>query len=119
MGKSIVLVEDDPAILDVMQIILGRAGYIVSTYHNGATLKDHSNLPDLYIIDKQLSGIDGLEICKQLKNNNDTAHLPVIILSASPRIENMVKLAGADAFIEKPFAKKLLIETIEALLKEK
>ena len=116
MGKKIVIVEDDPAIMDVMMIMLGRAGYIVSTYRNGATVKDHSDLPDLYIIDKQLSGIDGLEICKQLKNNNATAHLPVIILSASPGIENMVKLAGADAFIEKPFSKKHFIETIEHCL---
>ncbi len=67
---------------------------------------------DLYLIDKQLSGVDGLELCRHLKSQPSTAHIPIVMLSASPRIEPIVRNAGADAFIEKPFSKKDLLSLI-------
>jgi len=57
----------------------------------------------LYILDTQLIGTDGLEICRFLKSNDRTKNRPVIILTASPNIKNLATLAGADAVLEKPF----------------
>lgn len=68
-------------------------------------LKD-TTVSDLYILDKQLSGIDGLDLCRMLKNRDETRHVPVIILSASPNINELANAAGADAVVEKPFELK-------------
>lgn len=113
MKKKIVIVEDDASIVDSLRIILERAGYEVEYFYDGKNLLESDGLKtDLYLIDKQLSGIDGLDICKYLKSDPRTKHIPVIVLSASPGIENIVKAAGADAFIEKPFSSRNLVEVV-------
>lgn len=113
MKKKIVIVEDDASIVDSLMIILERAGYEVVYFRDGKNLLERDGLEtDIYLIDKQLSGIDGLDICKYLKSDPRTKHIPVIVLSASPGIEKIVKAAGADAFIEKPFTSKNLVEIV-------
>jgi len=113
MKKKVVVVEDDESIRDILQIILEREGYSTINCRDGnGIFRGTVEVPDLYMIDRQLSGADGLEICKYLKQNEPTSQVPIIVLSATPGIENIAKNAGADAFIEKPFSKKLLVETI-------
>ena len=113
MKKKVVVVEDDESISDIIQIILEREGYSTINCRDGnAIFNGTVEVPDLYMIDRQLSGADGLDICKYLKQNKSTSEVPIIVLSATPGIENIAKNAGADAFIEKPFSKKLLVETI-------
>lgn len=115
--KKIVLIEDDESIRDSLLIILKRAGYEVSEYQNGNSLLNGDfERADLYLIDKQLSGVDGLDICKYIKSYEDMRDVPIIIISASPELEKYVKAAGADNFIEKPFSKKRLLELIEKYL---
>lgn len=111
--KQIIVADDDPAIRDVFQLILERAGYSVTTYPNGEVLMGNEfELPDLFILDKQLSGADGLQVCRYLKDNLLTQNVPVIIISASPYVANFAAEAGADDFVEKPFRTKQLLELI-------
>jgi CheY-like chemotaxis protein len=114
--KNVMIIEDDPAILDVLGMLFTRDGYKTALYANGNfVLEGAFDIPDLFIIDKQLSGIDGLDICKHLKGWPPTSHLPIIILSATPHLQEQVKLAGADVFLEKPFSNNNLLQIAEAL----
>jgi DNA-binding response OmpR family regulator len=117
MKKKLIIAEDDPALLDALQMIFKRAGFEVSGYANGKVLMHNGlDVPDIFLIDKQLSGIDGLDICRYLKNKDTTRHVPVIIFSASPGIEPLVKKAGGDAFLEKPFSNSKLLALVQQLL---
>ena len=119
MKKKVVVVEDDGSIRDILVIILERAGYDVIHFQDGGgLLNEATEVPDIYLIDRQLSGIDGLDLCKYLKSQSISAHIPVIILSATPGIEHLVKDAGAFAFVEKPFSKKNLVQIIDNVLTE-
>jgi DNA-binding response OmpR family regulator len=102
--KKITLVEDDPGIQDVIRLILNRDGYEVIVYSNGHNLLNNDfEIPDLILLDRQLSGLDGLDICRFLKQQANTKDIPVILLSANPQIGVLAKNAGADDFLEKPF----------------
>jgi DNA-binding response OmpR family regulator len=118
MKKKVVVVEDDESIRDILQIILEREGYSTINCRDGYGIFNGTvEVADVYIIDRQLSGADGLEVCKYLKQHESTNNVPIIILSATPGIEHIAKSAGADAFIEKPFSKKHLIDTVEKVIK--
>jgi CheY-like chemotaxis protein len=115
--KHIILADDDPAMRDVFQIIFQRSGYAVTIYANGeALMKNEIELPDIFILDKQLSGVDGFDVCRHLKNQELTKNIPVLITSASPYVAEAAIKAGADAFIEKPFKMKELINLVEKTL---
>lgn len=113
--KKIMLVEDDPGVRDSARLILERAGYHVIVLEDGEILLgDNYELPDIFILDKQLSGVDGLDICKYLKKQQHTKHIPVIMLSANPHIGILAKDAGADNALEKPFRMQALREMVAA-----
>jgi DNA-binding response OmpR family regulator len=115
--KRLIIVDDDPSILDVFGLVLS-ANYEVVTYADSIPiLSGNFEVPDLFILDKQLSGTDGLDLCKLLKEREDTRHVPVIIVSASPGIVAMAKAAGADDVLEKPFRVKALRECIARQLR--
>jgi DNA-binding response OmpR family regulator len=104
LKKRIVITDDDPGIQDIFRIILERAGYDVEVITNGLDmLKNQFKLPDLFILDKQLSGVDGLRVCEHLKKQKSTKRIPVIMVSANPNIHQLARDAGADDFIGKPF----------------
>jgi DNA-binding response OmpR family regulator len=114
MKKKVVVVEDDPSIRDTLEIILTRAGFSVRHYSSAAEIFYREvDPPDIFLIDRQLSGVDGLEVCKHLRSLPSTASVPIIVLSATPGMLEIAKSAGADDFIEKPFAKAFLIQKIE------
>jgi DNA-binding response OmpR family regulator len=115
--NRIIVVEDDPSILDTLQLILGRDDVAIEMHANGNTiLDDNFEVPSLFILDKQLPGVDGLELCKLIKSRRRTSCVPVIMLSASPSIFNLAKKAGADDSIEKPFKMVTLRETVNKYL---
>jgi CheY-like chemotaxis protein len=115
--KKVMIIEDDPAILDVLGILFTRAGYIVAAHKNGNfILQNAFEIPDLFVIDNQLSGIEGLEICKHLRSRPETVSLPVILLSASPYLQKQASDAGANVFIEKPFTNKELVQVAANLV---
>ena len=98
------IADDDPGILDFLSIMLAYDGYEVSCTLNGAALlKLNNELPDLFLLDTWMSGVDGREVCAYLKQNESTKKIPIIMISASKDVEQSALLAGADAFLEKPF----------------
>jgi CheY-like chemotaxis protein len=112
-GK-ILVADDDAGIRDVFRIILEKAGYQVELKENGRDLlEDKFSLPDIFLIDKLLSGLDGLDICTHLKSLKKTRNVPVIMISASPNIGRLAKKAGADDFLEKPFDMNHLLKMVE------
>ncbi len=104
MKKNILVVDDSPAILNVMELALDAEGYEVSTSLTGACFRQmESNLPDLILLDVLLSGEDGSEICQRLKSDEHTRHIPVILISAHIDLPETAGRCGADGFLVKPF----------------
>ena len=116
-GKVLV-VDDDAGIRDIFSIILRNAGYSAEIKNNGEDLlKNNFTKPDIFLIDKQLSGLNGLDICRHLKKQKETKSIPVIMISASPDIGILSAGAGADYYIEKPFEIDYLLQVIEKYIK--
>ncbi|MGN6492025.1 MAG: response regulator [Agriterribacter sp.] len=86
-----------------------NAGYRVTTFSDGSSvLASDFDLPDMFILDKQLADVNGLELCKRLKAHELTKNIPVIMISASSGIEMLAKGVMADDSLEKPFTMKEL-----------
>jgi DNA-binding response OmpR family regulator len=114
MKKRILITDDDEGVQDIFKLIFERAGYDVEVLGEAMTiLENNYNYPDLFVLDRQLSGQDGLKVCKFLKSQNSTRNIPVIIVSATPGIGKLARDAGADDFIEKPFQIKDLLGVVE------
>ena len=103
--KKILVVDDELDILEFLQVILEEEGYVVLTSQKGEYLEQLHNggLPDLILLDVLLSGKDGREIVKYLKQQDETKDIPVIMFSAHPSAEQTAREAGAEDFIAKPF----------------
>jgi CheY-like chemotaxis protein len=108
------IADDDPAILDSVGIMLEFEGYDVTTTVNGNTVLDmEKGFPDLLLLDIWMSGMDGRDICKQLKQNEKTRGIPIVMISASKDIERSAIEAGANGFLAKPFDINDLLRKIE------
>ena len=117
MKKKILIIDDDPSILDILKIVFERAGYEVRMESDGQHILDNEfEIPDIILLDRFLSGIDGLDICRHLKSNIFSKNIPVIMVSASPDIETTAREAGADRFIEKPFEIAEILKCIDDTL---
>lgn len=111
------MADDDPGILDAIGMMLEMEGYEVSTTLNGNTVLNFDNeLPDIYVLDIWMSGSDGRELCKKLKNEEKTKDIPVILISASNDLQRSAESAGADDFLAKPFEIDNLLSKIENCL---
>lgn len=119
MKKRVLVADDDPSILDVIYIMLTEVGgYEVTTTANGESLLNMSGeLPDLILLDLWMSGMDGTQICKALKANEETKSIPIIIFSANRDIKNIAESVGADGFVAKPFQMDELLEKIKNCIK--
>ena len=114
MRHKILVADDDPGIRDIFNIILAKAGYDIEIKDDpNEIFKNKFRIPDLFLVDRLLSGVDGLDVCRYLKSNEQTSHIPVIMVSASPDIGIAATKAGADDFIEKPFELSHLLKVIE------
>jgi DNA-binding response OmpR family regulator len=114
MKKKILITDDDEGVQDIFKLIFERAGYEVQVFGEALSiLENRFSSPDLFVLDRQLSGQDGLKVCKFLKSQNSTRDIPVIIVSATPGIGKLAEEAGADDFIEKPFQIKDLLGVVE------
>ena len=118
--KTIMVADDDQDILDVLTTVLIYNGYHVDTSFNGETLHSLNahNLPDLLLLDIWMSGLDGREVCLNLKQNEDTKDLPIILISANHDIAQAAKEAGANGYVAKPFNIKQLLDIIKAHLND-
>ncbi len=117
LKKKILITDDDTGVQDIFRLILEKAGYEVVINDNGQDiLDDRYDIPHIFLLDKQLSGIDGIDICKHLKTHDTTRNIPVIMISASPGFAPLAITAGADDCLEKPFQMKDLLSKVERLL---
>jgi DNA-binding response OmpR family regulator len=117
--QTILVVDDDKDILEVLQYILEDSGYKVDTLSDGHFLFDHikQHTPDLILLDIMLGNMDGRELCKTVKNKEETHDIPVILISASHTISDPFHENGApDDFIAKPFDITVLLNSIERQL---
>lgn len=118
---DILVVEDEPAIRDMLAMILGQVGFkvaAVSDVEAGQKQLEH-DLPHLILLDWMLPGLSGLEWCRRLKRNKSFADLPVILISARGEEEDKVRGldVGADDYVTKPFSPKELVARIRAVLR--
>lgn len=103
--RRVLIVEDDPGILGAMTMILEDSGYLIETAMSEDEVYpkiDHFK-PDLIILDILLSGSDGREICKKIRQNSDTKNIPIVISSAHPNAEEFTVKCHANDFLAKPF----------------
>jgi len=114
--KMIWIVDDDPGILEVTKIVVEDAGFLVKTFSSADALFQalSTRIPHLILLDILLAGVNGVEVCKKLKLNQKFAHIPVIMMSADPKVAEKHTEAGADDFINKPFD----IAELEACVKK-
>ena len=105
MKSCIWVVDDDHGILEVVQIVLEGAGYDVKTIDSEYLFKEEiqKNKPDLVLLDILLSGADGRDIARQIKNNIITATTPIIMMSADTHLQEKCDEVCADDYIKKPF----------------
>ena len=120
MDKKILVIEDDPATLRLIDYSLRHEGYQVLMASNGldGLRKVHNEEPDLIILDVMLPGMDGFEICHHLRSEPDIAQLPILMLSAKAQeIDKDTGLkVGADDYLAKPADPSEIVRRVESLL---
>ncbi|MDD4894616.1 MAG: response regulator [Candidatus Omnitrophica bacterium] len=121
MAKTIMLVDDELDLLKVTSFRLKRAGYEVVTAVDGQAALDllKGNKPDLVLLDVHLPIIDGYEVCKRMKENEELKQIPVIFFSATSsaqKIEAKTKELNAQGYLIKPFEAENLINIIKKLI---
>ena len=122
MNKNarILVLDDDPDIGTMIKMMLEYKGYrvIVSDRADLAQQALNTGGVDLIIMDMLLSGVNGTDLCIDLKKNPSTSHIPVIMISAHPNAKEICLQAGADEFISKPFDMNDILSKIDRLLNE-
>lgn len=111
--KTILIIDDDETILEVVRIILEDAGYQVMSSSSGDIIDRLTMLPDLIFLDVLLSGEDGVEICKKIKVTKILKHIPVVMLSAHSSAGKVSEACGADDFLPKPFDIDVLVGKVK------
>ena len=118
--KKILIVEDEETLLQLQTILLTTKGYKVEGVMDGqAALEAVAAMkPDLILLDIMLPKIDGFEVCRQVKANDETRHIPVIMVTAKKSKEDLLmgEQVGADWYITKPYKSAMVIETIQRFL---
>src|SRR5579884_2482586 len=113
MARTILVVDDEPVLVDTIAYNLEQAGYQVITAADGASALEAAQrtTPDLIILDIMLPEMDGLEVCRQLRREKNTATTPIMMLTAKgDEIDKVVGLeVGADDYVTKPFGRRELL----------
>ena len=121
MASKILIVEDEPDIVELLVYNLDQAGFKTEAVFNGADALDRVKVqaPDLVLLDLLLPEVDGLEVCRTLKRDPETASIPIIMLTAKGEaIDRIVGLElGADDYITKPFSPREVMLRIRAVLR--
>ena len=121
-GKNILIVEDEGDVVDLLTLSLRKAGgFVISTAADGATglRKARTEKPAFVILDLMLPKMPGLEVCKILKTDPATRHIPIMMLTAkAEEIDRIVGLEfGADDYVTKPFSPREVVLRIQAILR--
>jgi CheY-like chemotaxis protein len=112
---KILVIDDDIPTLEVVKIILESEGYIVETISDWLQVfqKIKEFKPGLIILDIFIAGSDGRVICKELKRSKTTTNIPVILFSATNRLEAYTKDSNAQGYLKKPFEKSQLTDIVK------
>ena len=118
--QKVLIIDDDPDIRTVMDILLKKKGYVVDTASRKeeAFEKIEQFKPSVILLDVMLSGADGREICRDIKDNEQTKNIPVIMFSAHPGAADKIDTYGADDFISKPFNADVVLERVRKYLQQ-
>lgn len=121
--KKILVIEDDSAIVEVLAYNLERDGYDVASAADGreGLRKARALLPDLIVLDLMLPGMDGIEVCREIRSDKTTKPIPLLMLTAkSEEADQIVGFSmGADDYVTKPFSVKVLLHRIRVLLQRR
>jgi two-component system alkaline phosphatase synthesis response regulator PhoP len=121
--ERILVVDDEEDLLELVNYNLSREGFRVECVATGeaALAAARKNLPDLIVLDLLLPSVDGLEICRRLKADEKTRHIPIIMLTAKSEESDMVTglELGADDYMTKPFSPRVLLARVRAILRRK
>lgn len=120
-GKTVLVVDDERDLLDLVSYNLARGGYTVLTATDGSDALEIAmrERPNLILLDLMLPGIDGTEVARRLRSEPRTATIPIIMLTAkAEEIDIVVGLTvGADDYVTKPFSMKVLLARVQAALR--
>ncbi|MCX7285430.1 MAG: response regulator [Novosphingobium sp.] len=120
-APKLLLVEDDTALAELVEYRFRGEGYDVRTTDDGdeALLLAAEDAPDLVLLDWMIGGTSGIEVCRRLRRNKETAHVPIIMLTARSDEEDRIRglEIGADDYVTKPFSPRELIARVGAVLR--
>lgn len=120
MGKRVLLIEDEPNIIEAISFILSRDGFTVHTHEDGTTAMDKllAQTPDMVILDVMLPGRSGYDILRDLRDHDTTRHLPVMMLTARGQTKDREQATrlGANLFLTKPFSNTEVRDHVRRLI---
>jgi CheY-like chemotaxis protein len=118
--NRILVVEDEESLLKLESILLSSKGYSVTGVMDGRSALEEvkANNPDLVILDIMLPEIDGFEVCRRIKEDPVSSHIPVLILTAKKNSQDLARgqQVGCDAYITKPFKSAKVLDMVQELL---
>jgi len=122
--KSVVCIEDEPEMIDLIKLILGRKGFELAGAMGGREGLEliRRIKPDLVLLDLMMPDMDGWEVYQQLKSDDELKHIPVIIVTAKAQSIDKVlglHIAKVDDYVTKPFGPQELLQSIEKVLSTK
>ena len=119
--QTVLIIEDEPSLQDILTYNLEAQGYHIAVFGNGIDGLEaiRKRMPDIVLLDIMLPGMDGLEVCRHLRSDPVTKNIPVVMMTArGEEIDQLVGFQmGADDYVTKPFKIRILIERIKSLLR--
>jgi len=120
-AAKLLLVEDDPALCELLEFRFQNEGYDVRSTGDGdeALILASEEVPDLIILDWMIEGTSGIEVCRRLRRDKDTAHVPIIMLTAREAEDDRIRglEIGADDYMTKPFSPRELLARVAAVMR--
>jgi len=120
-AAKLILVEDDPSLAELLEFRFEKEGYDVRVTSDGdeALVMVREDLPDLMILDWMIEGTSGIEVCRRIRRDKETSHLPIIMLTAREAEDDRVRglETGADDYLTKPFSPRELLARVSAVMR--
>jgi two-component system phosphate regulon response regulator PhoB len=120
-APKLLLVEDDPALAELLEFRFRTEGYDVRVTPDGdeALVMASEDVPDLVLLDWMIEGTSGIEVCRRLRRDKATAHVPIVMLTARGEEEDRIRglETGADDYVTKPFSPRELLARVSAILR--
>ena len=114
----LIAADDEKDLLTLFEVSMKAKGYKVGISTDAKNLWAllRRKLPDVLFLDIQMGGVNGGELCQQIKKKKETAGIPIVMLSANDNVEEIAKQCGADGFVHKPFKTEKILQEIERIL---